>query len=125
METFNINVGDIFITKDGKKRLIVGGNKSYGRVTYLTIDIDTCEIKSRLCDDLESLLRGYEIVGLVKAEDVEINPCKITEVDYDFTEEEELVDDNIVNGIFPRFDDEEIDDYDDEDYDEDEDDDDF
>lgn len=126
METYGIKTGDIFITKDGKRRLIVGGNKSYGRFMYLTVDIDTCQIKSRICDTLESLLTGYEIVGLIKAEDVEINPCNVTEVSYNFVEEEESISEECLNMLFDRYDTVEIetdDDYEEE-YD-DEDDDDF
>ncbi|MGL4774510.1 MAG: hypothetical protein ACRC2K_13195 [Clostridium sp.] len=81
MNIYEMKAGDIFKTSDDKFRMIVGGNTSYGRVTWLTVDPTTGEIKSRFCNSLADLLFGYKIVGIIRKENavLEIGEMEIAE----------------------------------------------
>lgn len=116
MRIDDFKTGDIFITRDGKKRMIVGGNVSYGIKTFVTIDLETCEIKSRLCRNIESLMNGYDIVSYAPSNEVSITVENLTEVEFCYEEEDEEVSISEVDELFSRVDIvEQNDEYDDED----------
>jgi hypothetical protein len=54
-----INVGDVFTTQHGARQLI--GGKSYGETKFVTIDLKTGSLKSRIRDTKEEVLAGYKV----------------------------------------------------------------
>ena len=65
----DIGRGDLVKTQHGY-RLIVGGNVSYGEVSWYALDPETLEIKSRKRNTLQELLEGYKISRVIKGKNL-------------------------------------------------------
>lgn len=69
MEEIEVGVGDVLKTSKGIRQVV--GGKTYGTEKYFTVDFETGMRKSRVYDNLEDVLEGYEI------EDISVSPIAV------------------------------------------------